>query len=115
MKLKDRVYTIQDAIVLAQQKIVSHKLLDSSDVLELANMYMKAGVGLQIPEQILNFISPTIGVNEKTLAYILTFPTFEPEKHMATYRFYRIEPLVIRDQVVVLPSKFFALNNSTTT
>lgn len=105
-ELRTQIEAIQDAVTLAKRQIVSHKLLTGDEVFLLAETLGKAGVKLSMPEQALNFVTPTIIADQGTLNYILTVPKFKP----TTFKTYLVEPIAIHQEIVDLPGKTYALS-----
>lgn len=105
-ELKEKIEAVQDAITLAKKQIVSHKLLTLPEIHLLAENLIKAGIRINIPEQALNFVNPTIGVDRNTIHYILTVPRIKT----TTYHMYRVEPIIKRGEIVDLPTQIYATN-----
>lgn len=102
--IRERVEVIQDAIALAKKQIVNHKLITSEEIHLLAETLIKTGIHLDFPEQVLNFVTPVVGVEGNTLIYILTLPKFK----LDTYTAYQIEPIVTNEEIIEIPTKFYA-------
>ena len=103
-QLKDSIEAIQEAVALAKRQIVSHKLLTADEIHLLANTLMKTGVHLHIPEQVLNFVTPTVVIERNILNYILSVPKIKT----TTYRVYRVETISLHNEILDLPSSTFA-------
>ena len=103
-QLRNQIEAIQDAIILAKRQIVSHRLLTTDEVFIIADTIRKAGIRLEMPEQALNFVSPTVIISGNNLNYILTVPKVKK----TTYRVSRVETIAINDEMIDLPEKTYA-------
>lgn len=71
---------IQDAIVLSKASVTSNKLLTTQEITLIQKILENQGVKLDMPEEAINYVTPKIAVNPKTLLYILKVPELQKEE-----------------------------------
>lgn len=87
---------IQDAIVRTKVELTSNKVLSLKEILSMKELLQDQGIKITLPDEVLQYTTPKIAINNETLLYILNIPKLEEE--MATT--IMIVPLVVNDTVI---------------
>lgn len=87
---------IQEAILFSKLHVTNSKMLSSKEMHLIKTILNNQGVQTEIPEEVLNFITPKIATSENTLLYILHVPELEPEESTII----RIHPVNQNDTII---------------
>lgn len=95
--INDLLEEIQETVIRAKISLPSSKLLTLKEIIFMDSLLQDQGVGLQFPEEALNFATPKIVVKPDVLLYILEIPELEKK----TSETIEIIPLTVNGKIIV--------------
>lgn len=87
---------IQEAILFSKMHVTNSKMLSSKEIHLIKTILSNQGVEMEIPEEVLNLVTPKMATSDNTLLYILHVPELEPEESTII----RIYPVIQNDTVI---------------
>lgn len=93
---------IQDAIVRTKVELASNKILSLKEILSIKELLVNQGVEINVPDEVLQYVTPKIAVNNETLLYILHVPKLEEENATTMM----IVPLAVNNTIIKESPKY---------